>query len=159
MFLLDIISGNLNNGQIDASGKLFDTENKISSLEALLKSIYVNDSDLNKEGLQISSDLSTVQIDMIKQQIAFAKEKESTLLSALGDFVDPALLMRYNEIKSELLSAEQGVKEFEASMQRKDEFLKQISSIDYSSNSGENNIKIATQLLDMIPTVKNDTWF
>lgn len=159
MFVLNTISGNSNTGPADALNNSFITENKITSLESLLKSLYLNDSDLNKEGLQLSTNLDNTSIDAIKQQIALAREEESNILSMLGDPLENDLLVRYNEIKNGLLSAEQGIKEYEESIQRKNDFFAAISSLGDNNLTAEQKLKIRTELLDKIPAIKNEAWF
>lgn len=104
MFLLNTIFGSSNTGPIDGFNKLFETENKVEELEALLKSIYMGGT------------LDDATIDAVKQQLAQAMGEEFSLLQTLGDTFEHDPSVRYNEIKSDEVLLEQKIKELQAKL-------------------------------------------
>ena len=106
MFLLSTILGTSSNGPTDGFSQLFETENKIEGLEELLKNAYLGG----------SSDVNS--IDTIKQQLAQARQEESSFLSTFGDSLEHDPSVRYDEIKSDELAAEQRVTELQTSLEK-----------------------------------------
>lgn len=117
MFLLNTIPGTPPTGPTDGPSKLFETENKVESLEMLLRSIYLNepyDYDLKTEELEPNPYVDNTDIDAIRQVLSETRNEEYNLLNTTGDTLEHDPSVRYNEVKSDEALVEQKIKELQA---------------------------------------------
>ncbi len=157
MFVLDIISGIPPTGPNDGLNELFGTENKIVSLESLLRSIYLKESydyDPNADGLQPYPGLDNSDIDVIRQALSEAREEESTLLDTVGDTLTRDPSVRYGEIKNEELMLDQQIAETQATVNSLNEAS---NSQDINgANSNENEIGFYTDELNRLTSYREE---
>ena len=104
MFLLNTIAGSSPAGPTDSSSQLLQAENKIQSLESLLKSIFMG------------GDPNSADIDSINQQLAQAREDECNILNIQGDSLEHDPSAYYNGIKNDELLIEQQIQELQTKL-------------------------------------------
>ncbi len=141
MFLLTIISGSSNTGPIDGSNQLFETENKIQSLELLLKNsaeqeqyskaaqitsaMYrtmelqelLTNLYVGRQSLFSVDGVDNNNLDAVTEALNVAKRNEALLRNATGMLAEGSLVSmsfakKMNELVSNRITLLQGVEKY-----------------------------------------------